>query len=383
MRDVQSNPNWNLVTDVYVEPNNFADLFFLLVPNHPKGEGKERTILAWKEKEFYKQENLTPFILYGMNKVQDLPQFHKDEIPTLIRIVRLCQKIGWYKEAYTFMVNQRLDEFVHTSMEYETWDILTQVVAWNYLIVKYRIGKLENDDVMIWERIKFNTECIEKCEKLLSHKEVMELTFFYICKQAKLLSKEELDQEMMNLAIYCNTYVYDLYIYDLLKKYRKCTDFLTYYGPSRSVVACQRAVIAQISDRLNPLKTTHVDDYLYVMKEMMEHMSFEFMTRYEHFIGKLLSYVPFFEMIQVPQHAYYCEELMYVCKGIEHKEELLRNYIFIQLHDCLPSFIKQFLKNKRYATIHDILFYWCDEEQRVGLEKKYNLSFIYERYACG
>ncbi|CAI8889453.1 MULTISPECIES: DUF3965 domain-containing protein [Bacillus] len=383
MRDVQSNPNWNLVTDVYVEPNNFADLFSLLVPNHPKGEGKERTILAWKEKEFYKQENLAPFILYGMNKVQDLPQFHKDEIPTLIRIVRLCQKIGWYKEAYTFMVNQRLDEFVHTSMEYETWDILTQVVAWNYLIVKYRIGKLENDDVMIWERIKFNTECIEKCEKLLSHKEVMELTFFYICKQAKLLSKEELDQEMMNLAIYCNTYVYDLYIYDLLKKYRKCTDFLTYYGPSRSVVACQRAVIAQISDRLNPLKTTHVDDYLYVMKEMMEHMSFEFMTRYEHFIGKLLSYVPFFEMIQVPQHAYYCEELMYVCKGIEHKEELLRNYIFIQLHDCLPSFIKQFLKNKRYATIHDILFYWCDEEQRVGLEKKYNLSFIYERYACG
>ncbi|SDZ36084.1 MULTISPECIES: DUF3965 domain-containing protein [unclassified Bacillus (in: firmicutes)] len=383
MRDVQSNPNWNLVTDVYVEPNNFADLFSLLVPNHPKGEGKERTILAWKEKEFYKQENLVPFILYGMDKVKDLPQFHKDEIPTLVRIVHLCQKIGWYKEAYTFMMNHKLDEFVHTSMEYEVWDILTQVVAWNYLIVKYRIGELENEDVMIWERIKFNEECTEKCEKLLSHKEVMELTFFCVCKQAKLLSKEELDQEMMNLAIYCNTYVYDLYIYDLLKKYRKCTDFLTYYGPSRAVVACQRAVIAQISDRLNPLKTTHVDDYLYVMKEMMEYMSFEFMNQYEHFIGKLLSYVPFFEMIQVPQHAYYCEELMYVCKGIEYKEEILRNYIFIQLHDCLPSFIKQFLKNKRYATIHDILFYWCDDEQRMGLEKKYNLSFIYERYACG
>lgn len=119
------------------------------------------------------------------------------------------------------------------------------------------------------------------------------------------------------------------------------------------------------------------------MKEMMEHMSFEFMDKYENFIGKLLSYVPFFEMIQVPQHAYYCEELMYICKGIEYKEEMLRNYIFIQLHDCLPSFIKQFLKNKRYATIHDILFYWCDDEQRMGLEKKYNLSFIYERYACG
>ena len=40
-------------------------------------------------------------------------------------------------------------------------------------------------------------------------------------------------------------------------------------------------------------------------------------------------------------------------------------------------------KNKRYATIHDILFYWCDDEQRMSLEKKYNLSFIYEKYACG
>lgn len=80
------------------------------------------------------------------------------------------------------------------------------------------------------------------------------------------------------------------------------------------------------------------------MKEMMEHMTLGVMDRYGHFIGKLLSYVPFFEMIQVPQHAYYCEELLYICKGIEYKEETLRNYIFIQLHDCLPSFLGYFLK---------------------------------------
>ncbi|MEH7456365.1 hypothetical protein CON65_19865 [Bacillus pseudomycoides] len=383
MRAVQNDPNWNLVTDTYVEPKNFADLFSLLVPCHPKGEGKERTILVWKEKEFYKEENLAPFILYGMNKMKDLPQFHKDEIPTLVRIVRLCQEIGWYKEAYKFMINQRLDEFVHTSMEYEAWDLLTQVVALNYLIIKYRVGELKHEDAEIWKRVKFNKKCIEECSELLSHKEVLEFTFFYMCKQAKILSKEQLNYDMMNLAIYCNTYLSDLYTFDLLGKYRKCTDFLSYYGPSQAVIACQKAVISQIADRLDPLKTTHVDDYLYVMKEMMEHMTIEIMNRHGHFIGKLLSYVPFFEMIQVPQHAYYCEELMYVCKGIEYKEEILRNYIFIQLHDCLPSFFKLFLKNKRYATIHDILFYWCDDEQRMSLEKKYNLSFIYEKYACG
>ncbi|MGE1006324.1 DUF3965 domain-containing protein, partial [Bacillus cereus] len=26
---------------------------------------------------------------------------------------------------------------------------------------------------------------------------------------------------------------------------------------------------------------------------------------------------------------------------------------------------------------------WCDDEQRMSLERKYNLSFIYEKYACG
>jgi hypothetical protein len=383
MRAVQGDPNWNLVTDTYIKPNNFAELFSLLVPCHPKGEGKERTILVWKEKEFYKEENLAPFIVYGMNKVKNLPQFHKDEIPTLVRILRLCQEIGWYEEANAFMITQGLDEFVRTSLEYETWDLLTKAVALNYLIIKYRIGELTAEDVEIWDRVKFNEKCITDCKHLLSHKEVLEFTFFYMCKRAKTLSKEKLNSDMMSLAMYCNTFVYDLYTHDLLRKYRKCTDFLSYYGPSQAVLACQRAVLSQISDRLDPLKTTHVDDYLYVMKEMMEHMTIGVMDRYGHFIGKLLSYVPFFEMIQVPQHAYYCEELLYICKGIEYKEEILRNYIFIQLHDCLPSFFKLFLKNKRYATIHDILFYWCDDEQRMSLEKKYNLSFIYEKYACG
>ncbi|WP_410491887.1 DUF3965 domain-containing protein (plasmid) [Bacillus thuringiensis] len=379
----RTTPNWNLVTDAYVEPKNFADLFSILVPYYPQGNGRKRTILVWKEKEFYKAENLAPFIIFGMNKVQELPQFHKDEIPTLIRIIRLCQEIGWYKEADTFMRNQGLYEFVQTSMGYETWDLLTNVVALNYLIIKYRVGELDSDDVQIWERVKFNEKCIKDCSNLISLKEVLELTFFYMCKQAKAFSKEQLNHNMMDLAMYCNTFVSDLYKYNLLRKYHKCTNFLSYYGPNQAVLSCQRAVISQISDQLDPLQTTHVDDYLFVIKEMMEHMTLELMNQYKHFIGKLLSYVPFFEMIQVPQHIYYFEELMYVCKGINYKEEILRNYIFIQLHDCLPAFFRLFLKNKRYATIHDILFYWCEDEQRMSLEKKYNLSSIYEKYACG
>ena len=132
-----------------------------------------------ERKEFYKEENLAAFIVYGMNKAKNLPQFHKDEIPTLVRILRLCQEIGWYEEANTFMVTQGLAEFVHTSLEYETGP-LTQAVALNYLIIKYRIGELTAGDVEIWDRVKFNEKCITDCKHLLSHKEVLEFTFF-IC----------------------------------------------------------------------------------------------------------------------------------------------------------------------------------------------------------
>ena len=64
---------------------------------------------------------------------------------------------------------------------------------------------------------------------------------------------------------------------------------------------------------------------------------------YGKFIGKLLSYVPFFENDKF--HAMHDIVKNYcILKGIEYKEEILRNYIFIQLHDCLPSFFKLFLK---------------------------------------
>ncbi|HHQ2481175.1 TPA: DUF3965 domain-containing protein [Bacillus cereus] len=391
MAEMQLKPNWSLVTDEYLEPNDFADLFALLIPENSKINDKkrfnltwnERTTLIWKEKEFYKKENLIPFITYSMKKAKNLSKFHKDEMPTLLRIIRLCQEINWYQQAYDFMIDEGLEIFVQTSLENETWDVFTQVIAWNYIVIKERINKLEKKDYYIWERIKYNSECIEKYELLISHKEIMEFTFYYLCKQAKVLSKSQLENEIMLLADYCNTHIYDIYKLNLLKKYRKCTDFLSYYNPSKAALACQRAVISQISDCLNPLKTVHIDGYLFVIKELLEYVTFELLDKHRNLIGKLLSYIPFFNMIQIPKHAQYSEEILYICKGIGYKEELLRNYLFIQIEDCFPTFIKQFIKNKRYNTIHEVLFYWCNDEQRMNLEKLYDLNSIYQLYACG
>ncbi|WP_100618235.1 DUF3965 domain-containing protein [Bacillus cereus] len=391
MNAMQLKPNWSLITDEYIELNNFADLFTLLIPKNSKIKDKkrtnltwnERTVLTWEEKEFYKKENLIPLITYSMKKAKNLPKFHKDEMPTLLRIIRLCQEIGWYQQAYDFIIDEGLDIFVQTSIENETCDVFTHAVAWNYIVTKDKINKLEKKDYFIWEKIKYNSECIEKYELLVSHKEIIEFTFFYLCKQAKRLSKTELENEMMCLANYCNTYIYDIYALNLVRKYRKCTEFLSYYNPCKAVLACQRAVIAQISDCLSPLKTIHIDDYIFVIKEIIEHMSYEFANTHKNLIGKLLSYIPFYNMIQVPKHAQYSEEILYICKGIGYKEELLREYFFIQIEDCFPSLIQQLIKNESYTTIHDILFYWCNNEQRMNLEELYDLHSIYAHYACG
>ena len=59
MKAVQGDPNWNLVTDTYIEPNNFAELFSLLVPCHPKGEGKNENYISMERKEFYKRRKFS------------------------------------------------------------------------------------------------------------------------------------------------------------------------------------------------------------------------------------------------------------------------------------------------------------------------------------
>ncbi|WP_028402452.1 DUF3965 domain-containing protein [Ectobacillus panaciterrae] len=379
----QQEPNWSLVTDYFACPETFTDLLSLLIPEAPHQNEERRTLLMWKEREFYKKENIASFIHYGIKKIPELPKFHKDELPTILRIVRLYQEIGWYEAAYQFMEEQKLIQFVHTSIEQDAWDILTQTAAWNYLIVKRKVSQIDERDHRIWEKVKFNQEWMKEYKPLLSHKEILEFTFLYICRQAKGMAKEELEENLMELAMYCNTFIDEIYKYKLIKKYAKCIAFLEKYCPNRAVIACQRAVIAQIADIFPASDCEAADDFLSEVTEILEYMDFQFSCKYEYFISKLISYIPFFEMIQVPKQVYYFEEMMYLCKGIGYKEQLLRAYVFSQLSPNFISFMKPFIYNKRYETIHEMLFYWCTAEERAELEGLYNLHKIYEMYAYG
>ncbi|MFX3623611.1 MAG: DUF3965 domain-containing protein [Ectobacillus sp.] len=383
MKVLHQEPNWGLVTDFYKEPKSFADLLSLLVPKNLAETQDHHTLLIWKKNEFYKKENLIAFIQYGIEKIAELPKFHKDEIPAILRIVHLCQEAGWYDKAYGLMEEHSLIQLVHTSIEQEDWDELTKAVSWNYLILKQKIARLEPIDSLIWDKIKFDIGWSKTSQIFISQKEILEFMFIYLCRQAKHMEKQQLENELMQLSIYCNTYIYEIYKRNLVEKYEKCISFLENYPLNPAVFACHRAVLAQISDMFHVSYIYNTEDFLVEVRRIIEHMDFYFMNTYKEFIGTLLSYIPFFEIIQVPQQVYYFEEIMYTCKGIGYKEELLRNYVFSQMILRFDSFIRPFLAQKHYASIHEILFYWCAPNERERLEEMYNVNEIYEQYACG
>jgi hypothetical protein len=383
MRVFRQEPNWDLVTECYKEPKSFADLLHLLTPQPPHGTEKQQMLFAWKEKEFYKKENIIPFIRYGIEKISELPKFHKDELPVLLRIVRLYQEIGAYKEAYEFMEEQKLIQFIFTAIDQNSWDTLTKVVGWNYLIVKQKTSQICDWDHIVWNKVKFNQEWTKEYSMLLSHKELLDFTLLYLCKQAKHITMEELEEDMMQLAMYCNTFISEIYTYKLIKRYERCVNFLEHYHPNSAVIACQRAVMAQLNDFFSPFEDISANDFLYEMKVIIEHMDEDFSCKYNTFIGKLLSYIPFYEMIQVPKQIRYFEDIMHASKEIDYKEIMLRTYVFSQLTNCFITFVKPFIQNKCYNVIHELLFYWCTQEDREQLERYYHLEKLYELYACG
>jgi hypothetical protein len=376
-------PNWSLITDHLQEPTTFTELYELLTPRCSTGNEKQRALAAWKMKEFYKKENLLPFLYYASTKIKTLPRFHKDEMPTILRVVRLYQEIGLYESAYKLMEEHNLIQFAFTSLHYEEWDPLTYAVSLNYLIVKRKVYGLEKQDHKIYEKVKFNQDWAVHYAPLLSQKELLEFYFWYIRYHAKYMSIRELEENMMEMAMYCNTYIIDIYTYDLSETYYKWIELFARCPIDYAVISAHRAVLAHLGQLADLPCAEKLDDYLYEIKELLENMHFPFLVQYESFIGKLVSYIPFYEAVKVPQQTFYFEKILYACKGIEYKEAVLRNYLFSQIPQNFSSFIRPFLRNERFQSIHEILFYWLSEQQRLDLESTYDLSKIYERYALG
>ncbi|WP_379970176.1 DUF3965 domain-containing protein [Ectobacillus sp. sgz5001026] len=373
MNTVENEPNWMLVTENFSSPTTFSDLLYLLIPNRTEKSGYDSQVLSWKEKEFYKKETILPFIQFGMKVMKELPKFNKDEMPTILRIVRLCQEVRWYEQAYNILKEQQILPFIFNSLEIEVWDDFTKATAWNYIIVKQKALRLEECDYAIWEKIKYDLSWIPSCPHLASEKEIIECKLLFLCREARDMDTNKFEELSMELAIYCNSTISNLYTYNLVETYKRCISYLEDHTENRMIIACHYAILAQLAEFFYDPYQFIMDDYVAVMRDMMAHLNFSLYEKYKEFIGTLLSYISFYQLIRVPQQTDYFQEMLTMSRGIPYKEDLLREYVFSQVTDKTNGFLNTFYYNNCQSIIEEIIAYWCTDEQRNILQVTYHM----------
>ncbi|WP_416828612.1 DUF3965 domain-containing protein [Ectobacillus polymachus] len=367
MNIVENEPNWLLVTENYEPPSSFSDLLYLLIPNRTETGRLDGQVLSWKEKEFYKKETIIPFIQFAFKKMIHLPKFNKDEMPTVLRIVRLCQETGWYGKAYELLKEQKIISFIFNSLDMNPWDNFTKAAAWNYIIVKQKAHQLEKSDELIWEKIKYDLSWKTSYDYLASEKEIIECKLLYVCRRAKEMEQSKFEEIVMELAMYCNSKIATLYTLDLVDTYKKCMNYFIKYIKNQTIIDCHYAILAQLAEFFYEPYQLIMDDYMEIMKDIMTHIDYSFYYKYKEFIGMLLSYIPFFQMIHVRKQTEYFQEVLNVSKGVSYKEEILREYVFSQVMDEKGGFLNTFYYHNCKSIIEEILTYWCTPEQRNAL----------------
>ncbi len=65
----------------------------------------------------------------------------------------------------------------------------------------------------IWDRVKFNEKCITDLNIINLIRSIGIYILLYV-QESEIIIKEQLNSDMMSLAMYCNTFVYDLYTHD-------------------------------------------------------------------------------------------------------------------------------------------------------------------------
>ncbi|MDG4658180.1 DUF3965 domain-containing protein [Ectobacillus antri] len=371
-------PNRSLINEQLAQPQNFTELLSLLIPQEVDENGEKSKVILWKRKEFYKQNHIRSLILHALQMIERLPRFHKDEIPVILRIVCLYQEIQEYEAGYELMKNQGLERFVYTALTHSSWDIITELTAWNYIVLKSKTVGLQDQDYDIWERIKYKFNSWKNYESFFSSKEVITFVLLFVPKE-----KSALNEHIMEAVPICNSYIDYIIHYDLLSFYETRIEQWQRCGVDNRAVICHRIILAQLSDIFSIANYDSPFDFISECRELMLYADYEFLCSYHDIVAAFLSYIPFFNLIQVPRQVTYFEQLLKICKADEKKEEFMRRFVFSQFGHNFLSFIAPFIRNKCYGTIHDMLFYWCTEEERLRLEKIYNLQKLYEMYACG
>ncbi len=379
-----ANPKWELVTDTFQEPTTCKELSKLLTPATPTGNEESIISLSWKKKQFYQKENVLLFLAYAEKKLVEMSAIDKNHFEVVLRMMRLYREIDDYEAAYQLAQNKEIISFIQTSLHFSKWDTLTKTVALSYLVTKYRVLPLEEFDYQIFHRVKLDTEWIKSLDSLLTHEELFSFYLWYVKMFGNQMMKEEMDDYLMGITVYLTNHFVDLFTEKTALEYSQWVHQFSELPINKAIIHIHRALCAHFIELLGIDPTEKLDDYNVEIIELLSNADTAFLERYYETIGKLISYIPFYEKFSTRLQLRYFENLMLSFIGFEDgKAELIQNCIIPQLVSDFGTFMNYLFQHKKIRLIESILCDWLTVDDHQYLNQVYEMDVLYTTFGKG
>lgn len=366
-------PNWNIVTDNFSEPKTCSTLLQLLtIPNN------NAPSQAWKKKQFYQEENLILFAEYAKEKLFQLPNTDKDYFHLILRIMYLYRMANNNLSAYEFALQNDIHTFIETTLHFKKWDNITKYISLSFLLSKYKNTEFTKEDDEIFHRVLFDTNWITHYHDCFNHEELLALYLWYIRKYGRIMEDSFAEDYLIGIATYINTYSVDLATSNVTTEYAKWVSMFSQSSLNKNSLRIHKALLSHFIYLTGTHTHLQLDEYCYEIRHILLYSDEEFINRYIDFIGKMISYVPFYTKYEsVLQRKNFKQLISLIENGTPLQVSMLQRYLIPLLIQDFDYFAMYLVKEKELAFLSYILFTIFTEEDRFLLSDKFEMEPIY------
>lgn len=368
-----STPNWDLVTDKFIEPTTCSDLLQLL--SLPRNTSPS---MSWKKKLFYHEENLTCFINFANQKLSNLSHTDKEYFHLLLRIMYLYRIANDDNSAYEFAIRNDIHTFIETTLHFKKWDDITKYIALSYLLSKYKIKNFTTEDDEIFHRVLFDIGWLSVYYDCFNHEELLTLYLWYIRKFGRTMEDDFMEDYLMGIASYANTYTVDLATSNLTNEYAKWVEMFSQSSLNKNSLLIHNALLSHFIYLTGAHTHLQLDEYCSEIRSILLYSDEEFIIRYDEFIGRMISYIPFYTKYESElQRKNFKQLISLIEHGNSVQISILQRYLIpllIQDFDYLAMYL---VKVKELEFLSYLLFTIFTEEDRTLLSDRFEMEPIY------
>lgn len=373
MKNIDYTPDWNLVTDNFIEPKSCSELLRLLTiskVSHPSQ--------AWRTKYFYQENNLVAFANYANEKLLNLPHTDKEYFHLILRIMYLYRVANNEQSAYEFAIKNDIHTFISTTLHFKKWDDITKFIALSYLLSKYKKNPFTSEDDEIFLRVLFDITWINSYHDCFDHEELFLFYLWYIRKFGRTMEERFIEDYLMGIATYINTYSVDLVKPNITNEYAKWVEMFSQSTLNKDSLRIHRALLSHFIYLTGTHAHLQLDEYCNEIYYILNYSEEAFIKRYEDFIGKLISYIPFYMKYESELQRKNFKKLISLIEIGNPLQVLIlqRNLIPLLIQDF--DYVAMYLvKEKELEFLSYILFNILTDEDRFLLSNRFEMEPIY------